>query len=151
MDHGEFQFAAEIRIIVHTLRVSVVDEIKSSSKKELMSDLAKILSENQKEIMKMIAPAMKKKTAIEAVSDTDSQEENISPVAPTSTPLKSGKEKKKQKYDPIVGRNTYTLKTEKQSDAPAILKRAERNGSQMRSCLEFPKNIRKISQRKHSS
>ena len=78
------------------VRPENLDEIKSSLKNELMSDLAKILSENQKEIMKMIAPAMEKKTTAETVSDTVTEEENISTVVPTSTLLKSGKEKKKQ-------------------------------------------------------
>ena len=54
-----------------------------------------MLAENQKEMLKMIAPAIKKKTISEVFSDTESDDENISPVISTSTPLKSGKIKTK--------------------------------------------------------
>ena len=37
-------------------------EIKSSLRKEIMSDLTKILAENQKEMLKLIAPTVKKQT-----------------------------------------------------------------------------------------
>ena len=37
-----------------------LDEIKSSLRKEIMSDLSKILYENQREMLKLIAPTVKK-------------------------------------------------------------------------------------------
>ena len=37
-------------------------EIKTSLRKEIMSDLTKILTENQKEMLKLIAPLNKKQT-----------------------------------------------------------------------------------------
>ena len=38
-----------------------LEEIKSSLRKEIMSDLTKILAENQKEMLKLIAPTVKSK------------------------------------------------------------------------------------------
>ena len=38
-----------------------LEEIKSSLRKEIMSDLTKILAENQKEMLKLIAPTAKNK------------------------------------------------------------------------------------------
>ena len=47
-----------------TLRVDreILDEVKTSLRKKIMSYLAKMLAENQKEMLKLIAP-MSKKTA----------------------------------------------------------------------------------------
>ena len=44
-----------------TLRVEPenLDEVKTSLRKEIMSDLTKILAENQKETLKLIAPSSK--------------------------------------------------------------------------------------------
>ena len=53
-----------------------------------MSDLTKILAENQKEMLKLIAPLNKKQPVCLNVQDSDSEPENIS-VARTSTPLKT--------------------------------------------------------------
>ena len=89
------------------IRAENIDEVKTSLKSEIMADLAKILAENQQEMLKMIAPIVKKKPLRELISDSESDEENISPVLPASTPLKSGKTKtKKHNYDPKEGRNT---------------------------------------------
>ena len=88
------------------IRVENVNEIKSSLKSEILADLAKILAENQKEMLKMVEPLSKKKHIRRIVSDSESEEENISPVLPASTPLKSGKSKTKRiNYDPKEGRN----------------------------------------------
>ena len=75
------------------LRTENVDEIKTSLKSGILADLAKILAENQQELLKMIAPIVKKKPLRELISDSESDGENISPVLPASTPLKSGKNK----------------------------------------------------------
>ena len=50
-----------------------------------MSDLTKILAENQKEMLKLIAPLNKKQTVRMNTQDSDSEPENVS-VARTSTP-----------------------------------------------------------------
>ena len=63
-------------------------EIKTSLRKEIMSDLAKKLAENQKEMLKRIAPVSKKRPISSNIQDSDSDQENIS-VARTSTPVKT--------------------------------------------------------------
>ena len=63
-------------------------EIKTSLRKEIMSDLTKILAENQKEMLKLIAPLNKKQNVLINAQDSDSETENVS-VARTSTPVKT--------------------------------------------------------------
>ena len=63
-------------------------EIKKSLRKEIMSNLTKILAENQKEKLKLIAPLNKKQTDRMNTQDSDSEPENVS-VARTSTPIKT--------------------------------------------------------------
>ena len=65
-----------------------LDEMKTSLRKEIMSDLAEISAENQKEILKLMAPSNKKRPARLDDQDSDSEPENIS-VARTATPVKS--------------------------------------------------------------
>ena len=65
-----------------------LEEIKTSLRKERMSDLTKILAENQKEMLKLIAPLNKKQPICSNIQDSDSEPENIS-VARTSTPVKA--------------------------------------------------------------
>ena len=43
----------------------------------MMSDLTKILAENQKEMLKLIVPSSKKQTVITAPEETDSESENV--------------------------------------------------------------------------
>ena len=64
-----------------------LEEIKTSLRKEILSDLAKILAENQKEIMKLVAQPAKKSSHLNA-QDSDSETENAS-VARTSKPVKT--------------------------------------------------------------
>ena len=70
-----------------TLRVEPenLEEIETSLRKKIMSDLTKILAENQKEMLKLIARLNKKQPVCLNVRDSDSEPENIS-VARTSTP-----------------------------------------------------------------
>ena len=63
-------------------------EIKTSLRKEIMSDLTKILAENQKEMLKLIAPLNKKQNVLINAHDSDFETENVS-VARTSTPVKT--------------------------------------------------------------
>ena len=65
-----------------------LEEIKSSLRKEIMSDLTKILAENQKEVLTLIAPTTRKQTVITASDETDSESENV-PENATSTPFKT--------------------------------------------------------------
>ena len=65
-----------------------LDEIKTSlRRKQILSDLSKILAENQKERVKLLAPKTKKTSEPQFVENADS-EENTS-VALTSTPIRS--------------------------------------------------------------
>ena len=69
-----------------------------------MSDLTKILAENQKEMLKLIAPLNKKQTVHMNVQDSDSETENVS-VARTSTPVKTHTATN-SKTTPINSRNS---------------------------------------------
>ena len=69
---------------VHTENL---EELKSTLRKEIMSDLTKILAENQEEILKLIAPVAKKQSALTVPEETDSDSENV-PATATSTPIK---------------------------------------------------------------
>ena len=53
-----------------------------------MSDLTIISAENQKELLKLIAPAVKQATIHRDVEDFDSETDNTHPAS-TSTPVKS--------------------------------------------------------------
>ena len=81
-----------------------LEEIKSSLRKEIMSDLTKILAENQKEMLKLIAPPVKKQTVITATEETDSESENI-PENATSTPIKNKTTATNRKITPVNSRN----------------------------------------------
>ena len=70
-----------------------------------MSDLTKILAENQKEMLKLRAPLNKKQTVHMNVQDSDSETENVS-VARTSIPVKTHNATN-SKTTPINSRNTY--------------------------------------------
>ena len=64
-----------------------LDEIKTSLRKEIMSDLAKILAENQTEMLKLIAPLNNKHPVHPNEQDSDTETEYIS-IARRSTPIK---------------------------------------------------------------
>ena len=70
------------------LELENLEEIKTTLRKEIMSDLTKILAENQKEMLKLIAPVSKKRPISSNAQDSDSDQESIS-VARTSTPVKT--------------------------------------------------------------
>ena len=55
-----------------------LEEMRTSLRKEIMSDLGKILVENQKEMMKLVAPIAKKSSVHQNAQDSDSEIENIS-------------------------------------------------------------------------
>ena len=70
------------------LELENLEEMKTTLRKEIMTDLTKILAENQKEMLKLIAPASKKRSVSSNIQDSDSDQENIS-VTRTSTPVKT--------------------------------------------------------------
>ena len=72
-----------------TLRVELEDleEIKTSLREEIKSDLTKLLAENQKEMLKLMA-LLSKKRPVRLDQNSDSEPENAS-VARTSSPVKS--------------------------------------------------------------
>ena len=81
-------------------------EIKTSLRKEIVSDLTKILAENQKEMLKLIAPLNKKQTVYMNAQDSESEPENVS-VARTSTPVKIHTATN-SKTTPVNSRNMVT-------------------------------------------
>ena len=81
-------------------------EIKTSLRKEIMSDLTKLLAENQKEMLKLIAPLNKKQTVYMNAQDSDSEPENVS-EARTSTPVKIHTATN-SKTTPVNSRNMVT-------------------------------------------
>ena len=65
-----------------------LEEIKSTLRKEILSDLTKVLAENQKEMLKLTAPVAKKLAILTVPEDSDSEFENV-PPAITSRAVKS--------------------------------------------------------------
>ena len=84
-----------------------LEEIKISLRKEIMSDLTKILAENQKEMLKIIAPLNKKQTVHMNAQDSDSEPENVS-VTRTSTPVRIHTATN-PKTTPVNSRNTWDV------------------------------------------
>ena len=71
-----------------------------------MSDLTEILAENQKEMLKLIAPTVKNPTNSQNLENTDTELENVLPTN-ASTPIRS---KTTQETTPVNSRNNfYTL------------------------------------------
>ena len=85
------------------IQAEKLDEIKTSLRKEILSDLTKILAENQKEMLKLTAPTVKKSTITQNLEDSDSETENTHPAL-ASTPIKS--KATTSKNTPISSRNT---------------------------------------------
>ena len=83
-----------------------LEEIRSSLRREIMSDLTKILAENQKEMIKLIAPVTKKHAEARASEETDSDPENI-PENATSTPIKTKTTATTRKITPVSSRNSH--------------------------------------------
>ena len=81
-----------------------LEELKTTLRKEIMSDLTKILAENQKEMLKLIAPVSKKRPISSNIQDSDSDQENISATR-TSTPVKT-QTATNSKTTPMNSRNT---------------------------------------------
>ena len=71
-----------------------------------MTDLTKILAENQKEIFKLIAPLSKKRSISANIQESDSEPEDV-PVARKSTPMKTNTATG-SKISPVNSRNMVT-------------------------------------------
>ena len=84
-----------------------LEEIKSSLRKEIISDLAKILAENQQAMLRLIAPVTKKQTVSAISEETDSESENV-PANATSTIIKAKTTTTALKITPVNSRNTVT-------------------------------------------
>ena len=54
------------------VRSENLEEIKSTLRKKILSDLTKILAENQKEMLKLKAPVVKKQATLSVLEETDS-------------------------------------------------------------------------------
>ena len=85
------------------LELENLEETKTTLRKEIMTDLTKILAENQKEMLKLIAPASKKRSVSSDIQDSDSDQENIS-VTRSSTPVKT-QTATSSKTTPVNSRN----------------------------------------------
>ena len=88
------------------LELENLEEIKTTLRREIMSDLTKLLAENQKELLKLIAPVSKKRPISSNAQDSDSDQESIS-VARTSTPVKT-QTATSSKTTPVNSRNMVT-------------------------------------------
>ena len=84
-----------------------LEEIKSSLRQKIMSDPTKILAENQKEMLKLIAPTSKKQNITTASEETDSESENV-PENATSTSIKTKPTTTTRKITPVNSRNMVT-------------------------------------------
>ena len=94
-----------------------LENIKSMLRKEIMSDLTKILAENQKETLKLIAPTIRKQTVLRSTEDSDSDSENI-PENATSTPIKSKTNATSSKITPNNSRNNAHNQVENKEPCP---------------------------------
>ena len=70
-----------------------------------MPDLTKIIAENQKEMLKLIAPVVKKPTSVQNLENSDSEPETVLPNT-TSTSIKI--KATTSKTTPVNSRNIYT-------------------------------------------
>ena len=122
-------------------------EIKTSLRKEIMSDLTKLLAENQKEMLKLIAPLNKKQTVYMNAQDSDSEPENVS-VARTSTSVKIHTATN-SKTTPVNSRNRYhdkkmrttTTTNQKNYDRTIRTIRDQSKIKQYENNVRQPKNI----------
>ena len=106
------------------LELENLEEIKTTLRKEIMTDLTKILAENQKEMLKLIAPARKKRSVNPNLQDSDSDQENIS-VARTSTPVKT-QTAASSKTTPNNSRNMVTGVLNDSTNQPTKRPKAQR-------------------------
>ena len=63
------------------------NENKTALREKILSDLIRILAENQEEMLKLLAPAVKKPITLQNLENSGSEPENVLPIT-TSTPIK---------------------------------------------------------------
>ena len=64
---------------ISTVQIENPDEIKTSLRKETLADLTKTSDENQKELLKLITPAVRKTNVVQNLDNSYSEAENILP------------------------------------------------------------------------
>ena len=89
------------------VRTENLEEKKSTHKKEILSDITKILAENQKEILELIALVAKKRATMTDPEESDSESENVLSSI-TSTPVKSKATATTLTTTPLNSRNMVT-------------------------------------------
>ena len=105
-----------------------LDEIKTSLRKETLSDLSKMLAKNQKEMPKVIAPLSKKHPICTDDQESDSELENIS-VARTSTPVKTATATN-SRTTPVNSRNMVTGVLNGSTNQPTKRRKQQRASSE---------------------
>ena len=86
------------------------EEINDSLRKGNLSDLFKSLAENQKEMLKLIAPVAKELATLTVPEKYDSESENVPPTV-KSTPVKSKTTATTLKTTPVNDHNRHVSKT----------------------------------------
>ena len=81
-----------------------LDEIKTSLRKEIMSDITKILAEAQEEMLRLIAPTTNKATILVNLENSDSETKYVQPTS-TSEPITSNVTTSRN--SPITSRNSW--------------------------------------------
>ena len=98
-----------------SISINELERDKNVLRKEFISDLAKMLAENQKEMLKLMAPPNKKHPVHVNDQDSGSEIENIS-VAITSTPVKTNATS--SKTTPSNSRNSRSILSYAQNFIP---------------------------------
>ena len=87
------------------VRTENLEEIKSPLRKVILSDLTKILAENQKEMLLLMAPVVKQQATLTVPEEADSESEYV-PLTVTSTPVRAKTTATTLKTTPVNSRNT---------------------------------------------
>ena len=80
-----------------------LDAFKTPLTREIMSDLTTIVAQNHMEMLKLIAPVVKKPISVQNLENSDSEPENVLPNT-TSTPIKT--QATTSKTTPVKCRNS---------------------------------------------
>ena len=128
------------------LELENLEEIKTTLRKEIISDLTKILAENQKEMLKLIAPVSKKRPISLNSQYSDSDQESIS-VARTSTPVKTQTATSSQ-TTPVNSRNKDQPGPSSTNTRPAYKEYMQMGGREKDQDHQFPKSLRSLGKNK---
>ena len=135
---GEFEASTTGNNLVETLvawsskspkiQTGKLDEIKMSLRRGIMSDLIKILADNLKKMLKLIALMTKKPSDYQVLETSDSEPENIF-MARTSTPVKT--KTTSTKTTPINMRNIICRRNQAGTDPNSVLVESFQNTSEI--------------------